>query len=242
MTPLGHTATLTTSVGAPWEINRLNIPVSPNSPRTRVSDLYTKLGGNTPYGSVFALSPDHKIGFTILVAPDVRIALRDAVGEAFIVAAEHAAWENAKKNFIGTFVDEVSGTNMTLTVGDDVPGIGMKSWMTEGEDIRIVVGGTSPTLKPADLSVRLYPRGLEKQEGNVTRMLFGASGQRRPSNVRADVEGGKTMFDSCISWQNVDFRNAETSYGYDEFLFEVENGSLNSVTSRALGLTMTRAD
>jgi hypothetical protein len=242
MKPLSHTATLTTSVGAPWEINRLNIPVSPNSNRTRVSDLYTKLGGNAPYGSVFALSPDHKIGFTILVAPDVRIALRDAVGEAFIVAAEHAAWENAQKNYAGTFVDEVSGANMTLTVGDDVPGIGMKSWMVDGEDIRIVVGGTSPSLLPQDLSVRLYPRGLERREGNVTWMLFGASGQRRPSNVRADVEGGKTMFDSCISWQNVDFTNAENSFGYDEFMFEVEDGRLKSVTSRALDLTMTRAD
>lgn len=243
MKPLAHTGTLTTSVGAPWEINRLSIPVSANSSRTRISDLYTKLGGNPPYGSVFALSPDHNIGFTINVAPDVRIALRDVVGEAFVVAAEHAAWENAERNFAGTFVDEsAEGRNLTLTVGDDVPGIGLRSWYYEGEEARVAIGGVATTLPPANVSVRLYPRGLEREEGNTKRMLFGASAQRRPNNVHADVEGGATMFDRAITWQSVDFNNAPTSFGYDEFLLELVDGRLSSVTNRALNVTMTRVE
>lgn len=83
--------------------------MSPKSSRTRVSDLYTKLGGNPQYTAVFALSPDHGLGYSILLAGPTsstdRIPLRDIVGTVFVTAAEHAAVENAERNFAGTFVD-----------------------------------------------------------------------------------------------------------------------------------------
>lgn len=63
MKPLSGTGSLVELVGAPWEITRLMIPVSPASTRTRVRDLYLKAGGNVDYTSVIALSPDHGLGY-----------------------------------------------------------------------------------------------------------------------------------------------------------------------------------
>ncbi|KAK6076234.1 hypothetical protein SCUP234_07402 [Seiridium cupressi] len=71
-------------VGAPWEIQRLAIPTTPGSNRTRVSDLYTKAGGTGDYNAIFDLSPDHGIGFSILVtgstSPSARFTIRDVLG------------------------------------------------------------------------------------------------------------------------------------------------------------------
>ncbi|KAK6069358.1 hypothetical protein SCUP515_09063 [Seiridium cupressi] len=51
---------------------------------TRVSDLYTKAGGTGEYNAIFALSPDHGIGFSILVtgstSPSARFTIRDVLG------------------------------------------------------------------------------------------------------------------------------------------------------------------
>jgi hypothetical protein len=76
MKPRGHTSTLTYSVGAPWEISCMTIPVTAGSNRTRVTDLYAKGGGNPPYGAVLALSPEHGIGFSILVAGETALTDR----------------------------------------------------------------------------------------------------------------------------------------------------------------------
>ena len=43
MKPHGFVAPLTVGLGAPWEINRLPLAVSPGSNRTRISDLYSEL-------------------------------------------------------------------------------------------------------------------------------------------------------------------------------------------------------
>lgn len=153
MKPRSGTGSLVELVGAPWEILRLMIPVSPASNRTRVCDLYLKAGGNLDYTSVIALSPDHGLGFSILVAgytaSDARWPIRDALGETFVRAAEYAAAENAQDNLSGTFIRSSSeGTNITLTVDDDQPGLGLESFYVNGED----------TLGNA--VARLYPTGL----------------------------------------------------------------------------------
>jgi hypothetical protein len=126
------TSSLTTSVGAPWEIYRLALTISANSTRTRISDLYTKLGGQAGYSAITALSPDYGLGFTILLAGansvSDRIPLRDVVGQTFLPAAQHAAYENAQRRYTGVFVDtSINGTNLTLSVDEDEPGLGLKS-------------------------------------------------------------------------------------------------------------------
>ncbi|QGI99558.1 hypothetical protein CEK26_012627 [Fusarium fujikuroi] len=102
MKPRSSTGTLVELVGAPWEITRLTLPTGPESNRTRVSDLYLKAGGTNDYTCFIALSPDHGIGFSILIAGETatpaRWPLRDVTGTTFITAAEYAAAESAEKN------------------------------------------------------------------------------------------------------------------------------------------------
>ncbi|KAM0430062.1 hypothetical protein ACHAPT_006068 [Fusarium lateritium] len=235
MKPLSGTASLTYSVGAPWEINRLTVPVTPDSNRTRVSDLYTKLGGNAGYAAVFALSPDHGIGFSVLVAGPTavsdRVPLRDVVGTVFVTAAEHAAVENAAINYAGVFADASDETsNLTLTVNKGHPGLGLESWNVEGVDWRanLTLPGADPLLATKQ-TIRLYPIGAEAEEksssGDTRRISFRAVAEVKPISPRAEVEGGEGMFDGgCQTWFDVGFWDS-----LDEFVFEVVDGKVVSV-------------
>lgn len=252
--PRSLTASLTTAVGTPWEIYRLTLPVSPGSPRYRVSDLYTKIGGQVGYSAVFALSPDHALGYSVLVAGPTavpaRYPLRDLVGEAFVTAAEHAAAENAARNFAGTFVDpSAEGANLTLTVDKDRPGLGLKSWFVGGVEWRANLTYPAYQIPAANLSVRLYPTGLVSPSSSLpsvnastgtTQLSFRAIPQTLPPLPRAAVEGGQGLFENgCETWESVDFWSSD-GYGIDEFVFEVVGGRLESVRSLAAGTWMRR--
>ena len=249
MKPLAHTSTLTSSVGAPWEISRLTIPVTAGSNRTRVTDLYSKAGGNPPYGAVLSLSPDHGIGFSVLVAGETwsidRWTVRDALAETFVPAAELAAEANAVKNFVGTFVDDsIEGTNLTLTTDEGLPGLRLESMFIGGIDWRAnltvpgggdVNGGT----------IRLYPSGLTaplpSSEG-VVGMVFNAIPYSQPLPARTAIEGGGGLFDeACLAWTSVGFFPIE-GHAIDQFMFHVQDGRLTEVAYGAADVTMERAD
>lgn len=236
--PRSGTGSLVELVGAPWEISRLEIPVTPGSNRTRISDLYIKGGGNIDYTAIFGLSPDHGIGFSILVAGSTatpaRWPLRDVVGETFIPAAEHAAAENAMRNLAGTFVDKSSpGTNLTLTVDKGRPGLGLKSFWIKGKN-----GRASPYF-------RLYPTGLSSVSSSLS-SLYKTKGTMRlahrmvspmtPLEPRAAVEGGKGgLFDNSFSWMDIDFDGPS-----DLFIFNLVDGRLVSVEFPETGSVFKR--
>ncbi|KAJ5244024.1 hypothetical protein N7489_004120 [Penicillium chrysogenum] len=238
MKPSSGTGSLVELVGAPWEISRLEIPVTPGSNRTRISDLYTKAGGNIDYTAIFALSPDHGIGYSILVAgftaTPARWPLRDVVGETFIPAAEHAAAENAKRNLAGTFVDQTSpDTNLTLSVDRGRPGLGLKSFWVKGTNAR------------DHAHWRLYPTGLNSFSKSLS-SLYKAKGSVRvahrmvqpqtPVKPRAAVEGGKGgLFDNSFVWMNLDFAGPS-----DEFIFNLVDGRLVSVEYPTTGSVLRR--
>ncbi|KPM42353.1 hypothetical protein AK830_g4180 [Neonectria ditissima] len=103
--PLSHTSELQMSVGMPWEIRRLTLPISPKSKQTRVVDLYTKNGMLGAYSSLFVLSPDHDFGFVILLAGessglDMLSLLPSLVTQTMIPAIEEAARRKAKSRFV----------------------------------------------------------------------------------------------------------------------------------------------
>jgi hypothetical protein len=247
MKPHSSTGSLVELVGAPWEISRLMIPVTPDSNRTRVSDIYGKAGGNKDYSSIIYLAPDHGIGFSIIVAGETastaRWPLRDAIGETFIPAAEQAVVENAKKNLAGTFRDENSeGTNLTLTIDDGHPGLGLESFYIKGVDSRwVLIGLTEPT----DVAPRIFPTGISSFSKSLSN-LYKTNGTMRMSHrmiayippvpPRAAVEGGKGgLFDNSLSWGNLDFAGAE-----DEFIFEIADGRLRSVASSGADIVLKR--
>lgn len=241
MKPRSGTGSLVELVGAPWEITRLMIPVSPDSNRTRVCDLYLKAGGNLDYTSVIALSPDHGLGYSILVAgstaSDARWPIRDALGETFVPAAEFAAAENARDNLSGTFVGNSSGgSNITLTVDDDEPGLGLESFYVNGED---TLGNSV---------ARLYPTGLYA-DGTSLANQYKAGGTILTSHrmvsiipplpPRAAVEGGQggDLFDNSFVWQTVD-----TLGPFDEFILEIVDGSLMRIMAPYYDLVFNRVD
>ncbi|KAK5796538.1 hypothetical protein VI817_005823 [Penicillium citrinum] len=239
MKPRSGTGSLVELVGAPWEISRLETPVTPGSNRTRISDVYTKAGGNLDYTAIFALSPDQGIGFSILVggatATPARWPLRDIVGETFIPAAEHAAAENAYRNLAGTFVDESgSGSNITLTVDRGHPGLGLKSLWLNGKNNR---NGTHYRLFPTGLnSISKSLSSLYQSEGSI-RIAHRSVSPMLPIESRADVEGGHGgLFDKSFTWMDVDSQG-----GQDLFVLNLENGKVNSVEYPLLEIVMKRA-
>ncbi|KAK4081372.1 hypothetical protein Purlil1_11714 [Purpureocillium lilacinum] len=238
MHPLGSTTSLTFSVGAPWEIHRLAVPVTPKSNRTRIMDLYTKLGANAGYSSCIALSPDHGLGFSLMsvgaTAGTDRITLRDLIGDVFLPAAEHAGAENAAANFAGTFVNEKTpGTNVTLTVDKGRPGLGLAKFFIDGMDVRGNVT-TSPPPPGSKFAVRIYgagssspdnlPSALYRTRGTV-RYSFRAVVEKLPFKKHTAARGGKSLFmNECLSWFSVGFTE-----NIDEFVLEVVDGKLRSV-------------
>lgn len=251
MKPRGNTGTLTSQVGAPWEINRLSIPVAANSSRTRISDLYTKLGGNPQYAAVFAISPDHGLGFSILIggpeSTSDRVPLRDSVAEVFLTAAEHAASENAEHHLTGTFVDQIAqGANLTLAVDQDRPGLGLKDIYLNGTNmISSLLGLSASAIPPANVSVRLYPMGVEWRGENASDTTvyssYRAFAQLVPENRRADSEGGPAMFDHCTTWQNVGFYSLG-GVASDEFVLQMVDGELKSVSYPFLNNTFLKVE
>ncbi|KAJ6447000.1 beta-lactamase [Purpureocillium lavendulum] len=238
MHPLGSTSSLTFNVGAPWEIHRLAVPVTPGSNRTRIMDLYTKLGANAGYSSCIALSPDHGLGFSLMsVGPTAgvdRVTLRDLIGDVFLPAAEHAGAENAVANFAGTFADEKEpGTNVTLTVDKGRPGLGVAEFFISDMDVRGNVS-TSPPPPGSKFAVRIYgtggsspdnlPSALYRTRGTV-RYGFRAVLEDLPYEKHNAARGGKSLFmNECLSWFSVGF-----SQNIDEFVLEMVDGELKSV-------------
>ncbi|CAH0016594.1 unnamed protein product [Clonostachys rhizophaga] len=236
MKPLSATGSLVELVGAPWEISRLTIPATPGSNRTRVSDLYTKAGGNGDYTAVLGLSPDHGFGFSLLVAgktaSSARWPIRQAIGEIFVPAAERAAAVNAQENLTGTFIDENSeNTNITLSFEDGKPGLGLDSFYVEGKDSRYLLQGAK---EPSDAVLRIYPTGPSFTSSSLTE-LYRTKGtllvshrfvaQRAPTPPRASALGGEGLFENYFEWMNIGFNGP-----LDELVFEIEDGKLVSVT------------
>lgn len=249
MKPRGHTSSLTFSVGAPWEISRVTIPVTAGSKRTRVSDLYTKGGGNPPYGTVMGVSPDHGIGFSLQVAGETsgsdRWALRDAVAETFMPAAELAAEEYTAQNFVGTFVDEATDdTNITLTMDEGMPGLRVESFFIDGINWRYNLSGpAAPTNVP--ITVRIYPSGLVGPLPSVkdtTGMVFNAVPYAQPPDPRAAIEGGEGLFDkACTAWFIAGF-NYIGGHAMEQFMLHVKDGKLNGIEYGFMGVTMKRVE
>lgn len=248
MKPRAHSASLTISIGAPWEIYRLALPVSQHSTRTRVSDLYTKGGGNSGYTAIFALSPDHQLGYSVMVAGagalGDRWPLRAAAGQVLVAAAEDAAWENAEANFAGTFSDE-AGSNLTLTVDKDLPGLGLKTLFIDGLDLLTQLVQPGIVLPPGrGVVVRVYPTGLEEVYADGKKVVkYRTVAQVTPLKPKAEVESGVAgvLFDdSCISFFNAGFYQSEQDKPIDELLFEVKDGKLVTVSSVVAGKVLKR--
>lgn len=208
--PVTHTANVHTSIGAPWEIARRDIPISNSSTNTRVFDIYSKQGGGAgaPYISLLALSPAHNIGISIMTAggPGAATAFetfkRSGI-DHWVTAAEHAARDAALQTFGGEYTlpapTNRSNTNASvvqITILPDEPGLFMSKLISNGTDIlalakdRLLGQGD----KKNDAGMWLYPTPL------VGRAF---SGVEQAFRGYFGLVGVKAIPD-CASWAEVD--------------------------------------
>jgi len=241
MKPVTHTASLTLSVGAPWEIFRVQTPRG-------LVDLYTKAGDLGVYSSMLVLSPDYDTGWVILSAADSlgtasrgALLIADLIADTFVPAFEAAAKERAVVNLSGTY-KATNGLNSSITiVTDNYPGLGIHRWISNGTDILAAYLAYNGFGDRFTASVRLYPTSLFTS--SPSEQAFRAVFEILPKHATASYSGaggGGVFSSNCYTWTGVD----AISYGNvaaDDFLFHYdEYGKAVSVEPRMFRVTLER--
>lgn len=238
LSPVTHTARPLLSIGRPWEIARQAVPVSsiPPSNITRVVDVYAKQGSIGQYQSLLALSPEHGVGYAMLIggpaAAGTYAYLQGALDRVWLGAAEQAGREGVEEGFAGNYTvvggeeDGEGESVVELRVVDDEPGLFVERLVNDGVDLLGVLGAAGLVAPGATLGAWLYPMGLEGGGKVAFRAAFGAK--------------GKPADELCSSWGSLDL----VRYGgkaADLFIFELgEDGKTVAVELPALRKTFRR--
>lgn len=211
--PLSHTSDLQMSVGMPWEIRRVLLPISPKSNKTRIVDLYTKNGLLGFYSAFFVLSPDHDFGFVILLASsssgvNMWPVLPSLITDTMLPALEEAARARARSIFAGSY----ASTHGKLVVGvdKDLPGLSVRRGMRGKVD---VLGVFKTLFGMGAGGLRLFPVGLE---GNGKIRFRGVYEDKREMPPPGNVD---PWIDLCQAWGSVDALKYG-SIGIDDFEFD----------------------
>ncbi|EXL44570.1 hypothetical protein FOCG_13537 [Fusarium oxysporum f. sp. radicis-lycopersici 26381] len=231
MKPLSFTADPQVAVGAPWEIARVT------STTNRASWMYTKGGQLGMYSSLMALLPDWGVGLTVLAAgagaSGVVGMIPGAMVSKLVPALEQAAKRQARQSYSGRYGDERNG--MTVAVQDSLPGLGVTSWFFDGRDmfdsIRLIVSGSSTG--SGNVSMRLYPTGLQTQTGGKARLESWRA-------VYEIIDAASPPSPYCASWFGVD----SVTYGgvsIDEFVIDLSaDGTSQGITINAFDTRLER--
>jgi hypothetical protein len=230
MKPISHTADLRFSVGAPWEIIRVEMPST-----SRVVDFYTKNGGIGVYSSEIVLVPEWDIGFSILQAGagEAFAVLIEVINEIFLPAVEEAARQEADAAYSGHYISTDSTLNSSITITTEVahPGLGVTSWVSNGTDMFPVI---AELLNPSP-SIRVYSTGLKKTLSN------GSSQVSWRAVVDTTVQPNTTSaIPSCLAWSSVD-GDMYGTIAVDDFVFTLgSDGLAKSLDLRVLRSTLQK--
>lgn len=158
MKPTTSTASLSYSVGAPWEIIHYIHPST-----GRVTDLYTKLGDSGPFGGDLVLVPEYNAGFSFLnghrnetLRSSAATVILDHIAEAVLPALEAQATAEAARNFVGTYISTYPNLNSSVTISfsestveGSLSGLRISSWISNGTDALAFFNGVQPRLLPS---------------------------------------------------------------------------------------------
>ncbi|KNG89846.1 putative beta-lactamase [Aspergillus nomiae NRRL 13137] len=237
--PLSHTTSFRTSVGAPWEIFRYELPNRPN----HVIDVYSKSGNLGAYADIIALIPEYEIGFSITAAdlptnPLMNVwGLADLVIDRLTPAFDKAARQEANSTYAGTYQapggNSTADSYVTITTDHDKPGLQVTEWVSNGIDFLQSLAGLSGF---EGLAVTLYPTGIEESvHGDRVKHVFFRS------VFDYDTSGSsKGFISACQSWLNVDGSRIG-NIGVDEWVFTVEKGQATIAEPRLLRKELRRA-
>ncbi|RGP66569.1 beta-lactamase-like 1 [Fusarium longipes] len=242
MKPNSHTADVHMSVGMPWEIRRTYIPLSRSG--ARVIDLYTKNGAIGLYTAIFVLSPDHKIGYVVLVAGANRAYLLsylpDLLAQTLLPAIENAAHDNAVEQFTGTFKGPKSQLIVTM---DDT--LVVQNW-TRG-DVDVIATQAALLWPGLDITpvLRLYPMVLRGDKRMSFRVVFEARAEDGSTEeAESDaIDANVGPFNGrCLSWGSVDSLTYN-NIGVDDFEFEVDgDGYATALLPRVMKETLEKVN
>ncbi|KAI9883364.1 MAG: hypothetical protein M1823_004876 [Watsoniomyces obsoletus] len=242
--PLTHTSSLSSSVGAPWEIYR----VRGVTPDDRLIDLYTKSGGVGSYATILTLVPDYGLVITILTAGAARLdKLAELVIKHMFPAVDQAARDQAQAQYAGVYTSTAADNSTVSFAVDDGPGLNVERWIVNGVDYVELLGsmpGQTPLVGagPTQPSIRLYPTGLVSN-GNGTsgsKVSFRALVEQIPAgNTTATKESA--LFDICLTWFGFDGL-LHGSVALDEVVFELgPTGRTESVDLRGWRQVLTKS-
>jgi CubicO group peptidase (beta-lactamase class C family) len=228
--PTSFTSDLKGAIGRPWEIYR-DVDVVPN----RGVDIFCKAGDFGSYHTYMCLIPDYNIGFTTAIAGTASHDWLDRlIVETLLPALEAAAKEQADAAYSGTYKTfDGLNTTMTLTIDEDLPGLGVIEWINNGTDVRELFsglpGGILAGVLAGDVtkeSIRILPTNLERYTENGTQIAWRAL---LTSSLIPEKHG---PFSACGSWSSVD-AIAYGEYSIDEVLFTLgQDGKAISVSPR----------
>ena len=230
--PLSHTTSFKTSVGAPWEIFRYELPNRPN----HVIDVYSKSGNLGAYADIIALIPEYEIGFSITAAdlptnplPNVW-GLADLIIDRLSPAFDKAAQQEANRTYAGTYkahgANSTTDSYVTITTDHQKPGLQVTKWVSNGIDFLQSLAALSGF---EGLAVRLYPAGIEESvPGNSAKRVFFRG------TFDYDTSGqSKGVISACQSWLNVDASRVG-NIGVDEWVFTLDKGRASSAEPRLM--------
>ncbi|KAJ9622830.1 hypothetical protein H2204_011439 [Knufia peltigerae] len=176
--PHSFTSSISSAVGAPWEIYRvpfstlLPFPSTAKGDSTTI-DIYAKDGSVQAYNSRIALIPRYGLGLTFLTAGDTPFALRalsEVVVARVVAAAEVVAREQAENAYTGAYFSSADGFEANLTLSlDSGPGLIVEGFYRNGSDMLaaingiftqsvVGIGATLPN------EFRIYPAGIVHSE------------------------------------------------------------------------------
>lgn len=226
--PAAHTSSLQFSVGAPWEIYTFLTP--------RRVDLYSKAGDIGLYSSFMGLSPDHDVGFTVLVAGEnshqMTAKISEMVADILLPTLDNIAKNQALERFGGTYAltSDTSNSSITITA-DDGPGLKVEEWISNSTDMYETLMMLEKVTDRSAISIRLQPNGLQTSG----RIGFSAVIYALP----IPPDSGPIL-GSCFSWLVIE-SFIYAGIGLSEFEFELDsNGDATSLSPRALRMTLPR--
>ncbi|GKT97433.1 beta-lactamase-like 1 [Colletotrichum tofieldiae] len=107
--PITHSQHTHSAIGRPWEITRMDLPFAPGSERTRLVDIYAKNGGIAAYLTYLILSPDHGIGFTLMVASKTSFG-GTGIWMPPLASSASCSWRTAEAAARDAAGDDLAGT------------------------------------------------------------------------------------------------------------------------------------
>jgi hypothetical protein len=239
MTPRTHTSSLFQSVGAPWEIDRIqNLP-------GQTIDLYTKNGGIGLYAAVLMLSPDLDFGVSIIAggasADGIVQGLAEVVTQNFVPALRTAAQEEAHHNLTGTYSNSSVNASIKITAKANKTGLVVSDWMYNGTAVSAIYNAASGTSDPnTPLDIALYPTGIASDFENGTRTVYYRAifQAQEPDSPPETAPGSLNL--PCESWSSAD----SLYYGnvaLDDIAFALNReGRALSFEPRFLGVILKR--